>query len=219
MRITGKRSVASLVTAALGAAWAIALLGLVLSVALLVLSPLLSGPAEVSAGWLSGGTRMKIPVSFTVDTAAHAVTAPSLGIGDAQIQDAHGSLRFATAPRGAFFFGNLGVLVVMFALGVWVIGQLRAVFRTVRDGQPFVAANAARLRWIACGVIAGEHARAALVYFENDYARSHFVAEGLRFDARMELNLFAIMAGLIILVIAEVFSAGTRLDEEQSLTV
>ena len=30
---------------------------------------------------------------------------------------------------------------------------------------------------------------------------------------------FAIIDGVIILVIAEVFRAGTRLDEEQSLTV
>jgi hypothetical protein len=36
---------------------------------------------------------------------------------------------------------------------------------------------------------------------------------------RWDLNIVAIVAGLIILVIAEVFREGTRLDEEQSLTV
>ena len=58
-----------------------------------------------------------------------------------------------------------------------------------------------------------------IVFFENYYAMTHFSAEGLRFDARPDLNGFAIINGLIILVIAEVFRAGTRLDEEQSLTV
>jgi len=41
----------------------------------------------------------------------------------------------------------------------------------------------------------------------------------LRFEAPPDLNIFAIVNGLIILVIAEVFRAGTRLDEEQSLTI
>ena len=102
---------------------------------------------------------------------------------------------------------------------LWVLGQLRAVFRTLRDGQPFVPANATRIRWIAFAVIVGELARSAIVFFENYYAMTHFSADGLRFDARPDLNVFAIINGLIILVIAEVFRAGTRLDEEQSLTV
>ncbi len=58
-----------------------------------------------------------------------------------------------------------------------------------------------------------------IVFFENYYAMTHFSANGLRFDARPDVNVFAIIYGLIILVIAEVFRAGTRLDEEQSLTV
>ena len=62
-------------------------------------------------------------------------------------------------------------------------------------------------------------AGAWIVFFENYYAMTHFSAEGLRFDARPDLNVFAIIHALIILVIAEVFRAGIRLDEEQSLTV
>ena len=58
-----------------------------------------------------------------------------------------------------------------------------------------------------------------MVYVENAYAVTYFVSDGLRFDARPHLNLFAIVNGLIILVISEVFRAGTRLDEDQSLTV
>jgi hypothetical protein len=107
----------------------------------------------------------------------------------------------------------------MFALALWVLGQLRAVFRTLRDGQPFVPANATRIRRVAIGVIAGELAPASIVFFENYYAMTHFAADGLRFNAQPDLNLFAIVDGLIILVIAEVFRAGTRLAEDQSLTV
>jgi hypothetical protein len=171
-------------------------------------SPSLEGP----------GVKMAIPVSFTVDTDTHRITAPSLGIGEAQIQSARGTLGFR--PRkGTFRVANLAIVIAMLALAMWVLGQLRAVFRTLRDGQPFVPANTTRIRRIAWAVIIGEIARSAVVFFENYYVMTHFQADGLRFSAHSEFNVFAIINGLIILVIAEVFRAGTRLDEEQSLTV
>lgn len=220
MKAMGKGSIASFVTFLLNVAWGIVALGLALAVLLLVLSSFVASPMEVDASWLVVGSnsRMRIPVSFTVDPQTHHVKAQSLGIEDAQVQDVRGSLRFPVR-RGAFVIGNAIILVFLFALTLWVLGQLRAVFRTLREGQPFVPANATRLRRVAYGVILGEIARSAIVFFENYYAMTHFTAEGLRFDARPDLNVSAIFLGLIILVIAEVFRAGTRLDEEQSLTV
>lgn len=158
---------------------------------------------------------MSIPVSFNVDS---PVTAPSLGIEKAQIQDAHATLRFPTQDR-ALFFGNAILLIVLLALTLWILGLFRALFRTLRNGQPFVPANAARIRRIAFAVIGGEVARSAIVFFESYYAKTHFAAEGLRLDAPLEFSSFAIVNGLMILAIAEVFRAGTSLDEEQSLTV
>ena len=48
---------------------------------------------------------------------------------------------------------------------------------------------------------------------------THFAADGLQFMARPDLSVFAIVHGLIILALAEVFRAETRLDEDQSLTI
>jgi hypothetical protein len=72
---------------------------------------------------------------------------------------------------------------------------------------------------VAGAVIVGELARAAIVFAENYYAMTHVTVPGLQFDAWPSLDLMSIGYGLIILVIAEVFRAGTRLDEEQSLTI
>jgi amino acid transporter len=162
--------------------------------------------------------KMAVPVSFRVDDQTHPVTAPSLGIEQAQIRDVRGTLSFRP-PGGTFHVANLAIVIALLSLAMWVLGQLRAVFRTLRDGQPFVPANTARIRWIGWAVIIGELVRAAVVLFENYYVMTHFQAEGLSFYAHTDLNIFAIIDGLIILVIAEVFRAGTRLDEEQSLTV
>ena len=218
MRVLGRASVASFLSVLVNVAWGLVALALVLTAVMLVLAPVVEGPVEVSAGWIGVGTKMTIPVSFSVDARTHRVTAPSLGVEDAQLQDVRGLLAFPVR-RGAYLYGNMVLLAIMFALALWVLGNLRAVFRTLRDGRPFVRANATRIRTIAWLFIIGELARAAMVFFQNYYAMTHFSADGLRFDAPLDLNFTAIIDGLIILVIAEVFRAGTRLDEEQSLTV
>ena len=221
MRGMGKGSVSSLVTILLNVGWYAIALVLALTVLLIVGGWSVAVQIDSDGGPnVDVGSRvnMAIPVSFSMDDRTHRVTAPSLGIEDAQIRDVRGSLRFPPR-RGAFFIANLALVIGALVLALWVIGQLRSLFRTLRDGQPFVAANATRVRRIAWAVILGELARSGLVFFENYYAMTHFSAEGLQFDAWPHVNVFAIVNGLIILAIAEVFRAGTRLDEEQSLTV
>ena len=173
------------------------------------------GAPNVDAG---SGLHMSIPVSFNVDAQTTHIAAPGLGISAAELRNAQGALRFAP-QGGAFFVANLALVIGFIGGGLWLLAQLRAVFRTLSDGQPFAPQNAVRVRRIAWAVIAAEIARSAVVYFENAYAMTHFVADGLQFDAFPRLNVFAIVNGLIILVISEVFRAGTRLDEDQSLTV
>jgi hypothetical protein len=161
---------------------------------------------------------MAIPVSVRVDDRALRVSGPALGIERAELHDLQGTLRFP--PRwGAFFAANLVLVMCSLGLALWVLGLLRSLMATLRAGRPFAAANAGRVRWIGWAVIAGEVVRASVVYFENRYAMTHFAAQDLQFVARPDVSVFAIVHGLIILALAEVFRAGTRLDEDQSLTI
>jgi DUF2975 family protein len=159
---------------------------------------------------------LTIPVSVTID--GGRIAAPSIGIERADIRDLRGSLRFPL-QRGRVFIINSLLLILVMGVALWLTTELQRVLRTVRDGKPFAASNATRVRRVAWILIAGEFVRATIVYLENSYAATHFTAEGLRFTARPDLSVAAIIQGLIILVIAEVFRAGTRLDEDQSLTV
>jgi hypothetical protein len=232
MKAMGRGSIASFMTGLLDLSWYVVALGIVLTALLAVLSPFVAVQNSTM--------RITIPVSFSVDARMPRVSAPSLGIEDAQVragspgfgfefvgandvdrvhlQHVSGSLRFPT-PSRAFFVGNAVFFLVLLAFVLGVLGQLRGVFRTLRDGQPFVAANATRIRYIALLVIFGEIALSGIVFFENRYAMTYFSAEGLHFDAWPDVNALTIIHGVIILVIAEVFRAGTRLDEDQSLTV
>ena len=213
--------------------WYFVAIGLIVAICLIAVFPFVGLP----------NMRLTIPVSFSVDPAVVHVV-PSALVADqgsgqnirigsegfafevGRDRDARkepqirvrGSLRFPTGSR-RLVGGAAILLVAMLSLVFWVLGQLRAVFRTLRHGKPFVADNATRIRRIAFAVMFGEAAREVIIFFTNYYASTHFVAEGLRFDARPDFNIMTILYGLVILVIAEVFQAGTRLDEEQSLTV
>ena len=159
---------------------------------------------------------LTIPVSVAVE--GGRIAAPSIGIERAELRDLRGSLRFPI-QRGRLFLVNAGLLILGIGVLLWLTTELQRILRTVRDGKPFAASNATRVRRIAWILIVSEFVRAMIVYLENSYAATHFTAEGLRFTARPDFSVAAIVEGLIILVIAEVFRAGTRLDEDQSLTV
>lgn len=206
-----KASIAGFVTVLLNVSWYFVAVALVLATCLVGVSPWM----DLSG---SGGTRIDIPVSFDVDSQTVPVSAPALGVGAAEIQHVRGSMSFPP-PSRASVAGPLTIVAVMLTLILWALSQLIAVFQTLRDRQPFVPDNAIRIRRIGYAVIAGELARAILVFLSNSYAMTHFSADGLHFDARPDVNLLAIVHGLIILAIAEVFRTGTRLHEDQSLTI
>ena len=209
---------AAAVSVILGIARGLMTLGFVLTVLVITVIPFAKGPLEVDASWFTLGTRMTIPVRFYVDADAHRITAPSIGVNRAELQDTHGSLRFP-APKGSFLYINAAFLLTLFVVSIWGLEQLHRVFGTVRKGQPFIDANARRLRRVAAAVMAGEVVRASMVAFNQFYAKTHFTATGLLFDWSFNIDFFAVVLGLIILAIAEVFAAGTRLDEDQALTI
>ncbi len=71
--------------------------------------------------------------------------------------------------------------------------------------------------WPCCDF--AEFVRAGLVWFWSHYTTMHLVADGVRFVARADIDTSAIIHGLVILVIAEVFREGAQLDEDRSLTI
>ena len=210
MKVMGKGSLSSFIAALIDIGWYGALVLLMLAMCLLLIAPWVN-PPRVHVGFAA-------PAAFSLEPDTHHVTASPSRVEQVRLEGARASLMFS--PRSsAMVAGGAVFLIAALGLVLWVLGQLRAVFRTLRDGRPFVADNATRLRRIGYAVILSEVVRAALTYFGMRYAMTHFSIQGLRLEARPTVNIVAIVCGLIILVIAEVFREGARLDEEQSLTV
>ena len=204
-----QRSLTSLVAGLINVAWYGAMVLLALSVGLLAVVPWVN-PPEVQVGFA-------VPAAFELEAATHRLTAPSDIVG-AHLAEASGTLQFSPRNR-ATLAATAAVLIAALAVVLWVLGQLRALFRSLRAGRPFVPANATRIRRVGYAVIGAELTRSILDYTGMRYAMTHFAVEGLRFETRFDLNIVVLVCGLVILVIAEVFSEGTRLADEQSLTI
>lgn len=106
------------------------------------------------------------------------------------------------------------VPVVLVVIGLWL---LRQILRSVRDGEPFQAANVQRLRTLAAVIIAG----APIAALVSSYCASE-VAERVGLDGggvQLTLPGEAMVAGLVVLVLAEVFATGVRLRDDLEGTV
>jgi hypothetical protein len=208
MKAVGERSIASFIRFVLDATWWLIVVALALVTGLLVFSFFIRLEGD--------NVTMNLPIALELNVPVHG-SSSSVETA-ATIEKLRGNLRFPIR-RGAFFYGNMFLVLLLFAFLLWVLSQLRLVFRSLSQGLLFVPENARRIRWVGLTVIVGELARAALVYFWSYYTSLHFTASGVRFVASTDLNAITIIGGLCILVIAEVFREGTRLREEESLTI
>jgi hypothetical protein len=208
MKAVGERSIASFIRFVLGAAWWLVLVSITLLTGLLVLSLIVNLEGE--------SLTMKLPVALELNAAVQDSGASEYP--DGRLEKLRGNLRFPIR-QGAFLSGSIFLIVLLLGFLLWVLTQLRRIFQSLSRGQLFIAENARRIRWVGFAVIFGEFARAAMLYFFSYYTSRHFTANGVRFVAAIDFNASTIVDGLAILVIAEVFREGTRLHEDQSLTI
>ena len=159
--------------------------------------------------------QMVLPVAFELEAGAAEVRSGDHRNSGA-IEQAGGLLRLSAPDRPWIAAAAAGVVMV---LVLWILAELAALCRSVRDGQPFAPDNVGRIRRLALALALGEVYRAGIVYSAHAFVAAHFAADHLRFTASPHINAAAIVSALILLVLAEVFRTGTRLDEDQSLTV
>jgi hypothetical protein len=209
MKALGERSIASFILLFLEASWWLVAFGTVSLTVLLLVSLCVNLEGD--------NLTMDLPVALELDAPIHGRSSVSTET-EAQIGKLRGNLRFPVR-NGAFLSGSVFLIIVLFGLLLSVLTQLRHVFRSLSRGLLFIPENARRIRWVGFMVICGELARAGLVYFCSYYTSLHFTANGLHFVASTDCNFITIFGGFAILVIAEVFREGTRLHEDQSLTI
>jgi hypothetical protein len=179
------------------------------------------GPAGLRLG--TGPVFGRLPsVEVTLDARNVQIsTEPALPTLDGMIEPGDGlELAIPTGTEVVLFVPDLaqrlgfaGAAVAQGLLVMAVLGLLLAVTRSLRRGDPFVAANALRLYLIAGLVGIGGQLVVGLTAWARWQVLTHpDVAPYV--VAEHELSFAPLVAGLGIAVAAEVFRQGTRLRDE-----
>jgi hypothetical protein len=98
---------------------------------------------------------------------------------------------------------------ITFGVILYVIERLLELLRTLRLGSPFVKENADRFKHVGFALLFGEAAKIVI-----GIAAVIFDA-----DVDMDIELITFLSIAAVFVLAEVFSEGARMKEEQDLTV
>ncbi|RAN33480.1 DUF2975 domain-containing protein [Hyphomonas pacifica] len=106
--------------------------------------------------------------------------------------------------------GLIGAVVVVAAV-VFVCMELRKILATLAAGDPFVPENAVRLTRIAIAIAVTQLMRYAIALIIG------LMVKGTRIELSFDLIAWASVAALFIL--SQVFREGTRLRDEEKMTI
>jgi hypothetical protein len=111
--------------------------------------------------------------------------------------------------------------LIMLGLGFVALWQLRGLLGSVRHGDPFHASNVRRLRWFGWLLLFGYPAVAlASSLLKESLGSTMSEGQPLLGNSAPTVNLAAaLLAGLAVLVLAEVFAHGVRLREDVEGTI
>jgi serine phosphatase RsbU (regulator of sigma subunit) len=157
----------------------------------------------------SGSVQFEVPVRLQLDSVSHPFVTSRHDIQAVSITQAHGTLQF----RGGFSSigiacAGLGFGIISLGVVLFVLNRLRAIFRTLRDQNPFVALNASRIRMIGIVLVLGQLASTGLGAWYAERVTREISVAGLTLKADLSINTWIIFSGLILLMLAEVFRLG-----------
>ena len=190
--------------------WYLSIAGTIFFMGKMLLGPVL-GITEYTSGLIT-------PIEFSVNEQGTA-TFDSDQTVPVQINNAKGYFRIdrpiPTTLIVVFFLMNL----VASGLILWVIYVLWKIVQSVKQKNPFIVLNGRRLRIIAFSMIGIELSQGLANLIKMLYLEPRLQFETIIIQSKIHVSFHVIVAGLVILVIAEAFRIGVEMKEEQELTV
>ena len=115
----------------------------------------------------------------------------------------------------SIFVAALASLIVVLPGIVYICLQLRRVLATLADGDPFVPGNAPRLTRIAVALALMEVARYVVIFLLKMFIKFNDITD----EPSLNINLAAWASVVALLVLSQVFREGTRLREQDKMTI
>ena len=144
--------------------------------------------------------------------------AEAQGIRNAFVEEAQGTLRLETTDWYFIFISNLAKLVTAIGLA-YVVYLLRSVIKALLQGDVFTQENVVKIRRIGYAVLIVALVRAAAEYLAANEILNQLriVDPALSLPSPFEAEV--ILASLLILVLAQVWSYGLELEHERAMTI
>ncbi|HEX3925686.1 MAG TPA: DUF2975 domain-containing protein [Streptosporangiaceae bacterium] len=179
----------------------------VLSVALLV-----AGAGAVIVVALASGhhSRVDLPVDVGVRAGGpHAGPATVLSTAERLSVVAPASVTLAVL---AFTLGVLGLVLL-------IVRQVRALAADAAAGAPFGEQSPQRIRVIGIAIVGAELGRGLAGLASAVWVRGHVAQPGISVRLGFPLDIWVLGAGLLVVLLAEVFRMGVALQRDHDLTI
>jgi hypothetical protein len=161
-----------------------------------------------------GSLRISVPVSLSLQPATYRIGSADDG---AALSDAAARLSLHGSTLADLV--ALGLLLVGAGVVLLVLHELRQLLRALRSGVPFAAANARRVTAVGVAVVAGELLRATVLFAGSWWAAHHLRTVGVGLRVAFPVRVEVLLAGVLIVVFAQVFRFGAALQQENDLTI
>lgn len=206
-----------------GAAWYLAICSFILAFFMLIFAP----------GKLNTSFDAKVPIHVTYYKPTDTYAEHPLKLADDRLAPVEVTLKGHTETIISFHSSQnplsqlIALPVLLIFTGVsWTVYQLRCILQVVAAGRPFDREISRRLRHLAYLVFAAWPLNVALDQWVTgryygavrDQISTDLLAAQIHLGA-ISLDLTWPFAGLMILIVAQIFEEGARLWEEQQLTV
>jgi hypothetical protein len=152
-----------------------------------------------------------VPVRFQLDSASHPFSSTQPAVRAVSIRKAQGELTVDGVPSRGMSLAALGLAIIGLATVLFVLGLLRAVFRTLKDQNPFVRRNSARIRAIGLALILSQLVYAALGGWLTARITRGISVAGVTFEGSPSINAWVLFSGVVLIMLGEVFRLGAEM--------
>ena len=165
-------------------------------------------------------------VPLSIDAEDYAVFADGFEAVNPGLTNVRDSLRYGFhASRVVTFFTLLALGLPFWLLNLAIVYKLRAILITLTHKEPFVRANVNRVRFVGGSLVGLELLERSLRLFGERFVRHNFTLEGVTlplsdglsftFMSQIGVEYNTLFAGLVLLVLAEIFRYAFELQLER----
>ncbi len=181
----------------------------------IALSPLILKATDAP---ITASVPVAIGAGFEPQISVEVAGSETKGISAAFVDEAQGILRLETTNWTFIVISNLAKLLTAIGLA-YVFYLLRAILQAIKQGDPFVQDNVIRMRRMGWAVLIVGFLRPTVEYFATWTILNQLTIVEPPLSLPSPFQSEVILASLLILILAQVWSYGLKIERDSALTI